>query len=251
MSYVDITVDHLPSLIAEKQPVLLDMRDEAAFTSGHLEGAVPADEAQIRRLLKQRAQPVLLYCYHGHSSRDLASFLCQMGMTSVYNLNGGWHALATHAAQQPDLASAALRQWLGQHGFRGSPVYARINRGMTTLMVAALDGDKTILSELLEAGVPINAENSDGNQALWFACVSANIPVLEQLLAAGADADHINQNGYTCLMYAASTGKLDIIDVLLAAGANVEVQNPEGLNALECAATLPTLKRLRAHFPAH
>jgi len=95
MPYEDIRAEELTAFIAEKQPILLDMRDKDSFNSGHLEGAVPADEAQIRRALKQRAQAVLIYCYHGHSSRELASFLCQMGMTSVYNLDGGWQALSS------------------------------------------------------------------------------------------------------------------------------------------------------------
>jgi len=98
MSYYDIHVEQLPEMIRSKQPAILDMRDAAAFGSGHLAGAVPADEAQVRRLMRQKGEPVLVYCYHGHSSRDLATFLCRMGLTEVYNLEGGWQAVQ-HAAE--------------------------------------------------------------------------------------------------------------------------------------------------------
>jgi len=93
MSYYDIHVEQLQELIHSKQPVILDMRDDAAFGSGHLSGATRADEAQIRELMRQKCEPVLVYCYHGHSSRDLATLLCRMGLSEVYNLEGGWQAL--------------------------------------------------------------------------------------------------------------------------------------------------------------
>jgi len=93
MSYYDIHVEQLPELIRSKQPAILDMRDAAAFGSGHLHGATQADESQVRELMRRKSEPVLVYCYHGHSSRDLATFLCRMGLNEVYNLEGGWQAL--------------------------------------------------------------------------------------------------------------------------------------------------------------
>ncbi|WP_018295140.1 ankyrin repeat domain-containing protein [Mariprofundus ferrooxydans] len=251
MPYDDIRADELREFLQRVCPLILDMRDTAAFNSGHIEGAVPADEAQIRRLMKHKQQPVLICCYHGHSSRDLATFLCQMGMTDVYNLEGGWHALSLHMARQPQPASSALTEWLEKHGFRGHSVHGRIDRTMTTLMVAALDGKADIVAELLDLGADLHAENSDGNQALWFAAVANHIPILEMLLKAGADIDHLNENGYTCLMYAASTGKLDVIEKLLNGGANATICSPEGLNAMECATTLPVLKRLKQNCLSH
>lgn len=104
MSYFDIHVAELPELIRQKQPSILDMRDGAAFISGHLAGAVPADETHIRQLMRQRSEPVLIYCYHGHSSRELATLLCRMGLTEVYNLEGGWQAVqsATESRSEAD-----------------------------------------------------------------------------------------------------------------------------------------------------
>ena len=256
VSYHDISVDELPVFMKKKSPVVLDMRDSATYKNGHLEGALPADEQQIKRLLKKKSRPVLVYCYHGHSSRDLAGFLCQMGLTEVYNLEGGWQALHTFLEKQPKQPSTGLQQWLAQHGFRGDSkpdhiIHARFDRAMNTLMLAALDGDAGIASELIDLGADIHAKNSDGNQPLWFACVAANLPMIRLLLNAGADVDHINDNGYTCLMYAASSGKLNVLDKLLKAGANATIRTPDGLNALEFAATLPVLKRLKAASSLH
>lgn len=93
LPYSDIAPEELPTLLLEKLPVILDMRDSVAFEGGHIFGAVPADEQQIRQILTKRSRAVLVYCYHGHSSRDLAEFLSRMGVSEVYNLEGGWHAL--------------------------------------------------------------------------------------------------------------------------------------------------------------
>ena len=256
MPYEDIRAEELPAFIREHQPVILDMRDTDTFTKGHIEGALPADETQIRKLMKNRTQPVVLCCYHGHSSRELATLLCQMGMQRVYNLEGGWHAWSAYLNQSPNLPSTQLKQWLQRHGFRHSDnvkqlIHARVDGAMSALMIAAMHGEGSIAEELIELGSDIHAENLDGNQPLWFAAVSADIAILKLILDAGADSDHLNKNGYTTLMFAASTGKLDVVETLLEAGASTDVLNPEGLGALECATTLPVLKRLRAECRTH
>jgi len=101
MSYQDITAAELSSFIPDKQPIILDMRDPHSFALGHLQGALPADEQHIRQVLSDTHMSVLVCCYHGHSSRDLATFLCQMGMKQVYNLEGGWAAYVSAADPQP------------------------------------------------------------------------------------------------------------------------------------------------------
>jgi len=256
MPYHDLHVEELNAFIRAHRPVILDMRDPVAFGKGHIEGALPANDVHVRHLLRNRQHPVLLCCYHGHSSRDLAGFLCQMGMANVYNLVGGWHAWSAYQDKVSSAPSAQLQQWLKKHGFRHADsskqlIHARIDRAMTALMVAAMDGELTLAGELIEMGVDIHAENGDGNQALWFAAVAANTAMLELLIAAGVDIDHANSSGYTCLMFAASTGKLEVVETLLQAGASTDIVSPEGLGALECAATLPVLKRLRAECRTH
>lgn len=257
MSYRDIRPEELDGWIAKhtsanEEVVILDMRDQTTMRAGHLENALPANDVEVELLLKNRDQPVLIYCYHGHSSRELATFLVRIGMRKVYNLEGGWHALSLWLEQKAKvLPSPGLRQWLSNHGFRGNSIHARIDRGMTTLMLAALDGRYDLMSELLESGVDIHAVNEDGNQALWIACANGSADIIQKLLDSGADIDHLNRNGYNCLMYAASSGKLSVVEQLLQAGADASVESPEGLNALESAATLPVLKRLRAAISPH
>ncbi len=52
------------------------------------------EDHEIRRLIlqKKRHSPVVVYCAHGNSSRDICHLLSGMGFEQVYNLEGGWLA---------------------------------------------------------------------------------------------------------------------------------------------------------------
>lgn len=94
MSYQDIHPMELPPLLGSNELIIFDTRDANSFAQGHLQGAMPISDAEIKRLIvtKQRTKPVLVYCYHGNSSRDICSLLGNFGFSEVYNLEGGWQA---------------------------------------------------------------------------------------------------------------------------------------------------------------
>lgn len=94
MSYHDILVHEVDDLLARDDITIIDMRDTQTRARGQLPYAQPHSEAVIGELVRQRRNnpPVLVYCYHGNSSRDLCSFLAQFGLSQVYNLVGGWAA---------------------------------------------------------------------------------------------------------------------------------------------------------------
>lgn len=101
MEYLELHTDELNSFIHEKNPVVVDMRDAISYKSARISGAVPADDSTIRQILKNKNRPVLVYCYHGISSRELAGMLSSMGVREVYNLTGGWQAVAARTEQNP------------------------------------------------------------------------------------------------------------------------------------------------------
>lgn len=103
MEYLEIEIDGLNDLMRTRSPIVIDMRDADAYRQAHISGAVQADDSTIRRILKNRDHPVLVYCYHGISSRDLAGMLAGMGVREVYSLVGGWQAVAARTEQsQPN-----------------------------------------------------------------------------------------------------------------------------------------------------
>lgn len=94
MAFVNIEPHQLPDLVEHREVEILDTRDLHSFAAGHLAGAKPASEENVRRLMRtrNRDRAILIYCYHGNSSQDLAEFFSGLGFREVFNLNGGWEA---------------------------------------------------------------------------------------------------------------------------------------------------------------
>ncbi|MBW9258329.1 MAG: hypothetical protein K1566_18965 [Candidatus Thiodiazotropha sp. (ex. Lucinisca nassula)] len=94
MSYSDVEVTDVDALLSSADPVIIDMRDQQSQSRGRLPAARSASDETIGQLIRQRRTDptVLVYCYHGNQSRDLCSFLNQMGLNNVHNLAGGWEA---------------------------------------------------------------------------------------------------------------------------------------------------------------
>jgi rhodanese-related sulfurtransferase len=252
MNYHDIHPAKLHDLLAEAELLILDFRDPASFAQGHLDDAQPVSDTLLKQLMKdrQRARPVLVYCYRGNTSRDLCQFIAGFGYTRVYNLVGGWEgwlrlAQAQSAAPLPAAPSPALATWLTERGFPPDRLHARIDNGMSPLMLAALKGERALVEELLALGADPNHVNDDDHHALWFACVHGDPGLVARFIAHGARVDNQNVNGATCAIYAASTGKLDVLKRLVEAGADLDKETTGGYTALDSASTLPVLKYLR------
>ncbi|MET0015492.1 MAG: rhodanese-like domain-containing protein [Sedimenticola sp.] len=94
MSYQDIEASDAEALLQTEGLVVIDTRDVMSRSIGQLPNAKSATDSVIEQLVERRRKnpPVLVYCYHGNSSRNLCAFLSQLGLKQVYNLVGGWEA---------------------------------------------------------------------------------------------------------------------------------------------------------------
>jgi rhodanese-related sulfurtransferase len=253
MKYEDLTVHQLADFLQQNELLVLDIRDELSFNQGHLAGAQPASEAVIGGLIhnKQYQLPILVYCYHGNSSRDMASFLGSLGFRNVFNLEGGWQAWMNFQQQTSETALApGLSEWLTRNGFDPANLNSRIDNAMSPLMLAALQGETEIAQALLAAGADVNLLNDDENNALWFACASDSVEIIQLLSFAKINLDHQNVNGATSLIYAASAGKLDVVKTLVGLGADLSKTTLDDFSALDSAATLPILQFLKPYYAA-
>lgn len=246
MSYDSLFANQVEELLKQK-PIVLDHRDPRSYAEGHLPDALLVSDANISSLIrsKQYQRSVLVYCYHGNSSRDLCSFIMQFGFKNVYNLEGGWQAWAAHTNQLQRPISNELKHWLRMNGFDTANLNVRIENGMSNLMLASMQGNSTLVAELIEAGVDVNLLNDDRNNALWFACVSEDTKMISLLLDAGIDIDNQNVNGATSLIYAASSGKYKVVRQLTEYNANLYKRTHDDFTALDIAASLPVLKHLK------
>ena len=107
MSYKDLQVEQLESFLQQPNAIVIDIRDIRSYKAGHLPGAKYIDGSTMSNLIQQRKnQPsVLVYCYHGMSSRDMAGIISGFGFRNVSHLTGGWQAWLNYqnqvAAQDP------------------------------------------------------------------------------------------------------------------------------------------------------
>lgn len=100
MSYQEIEAAEVHELLRRDDLVVIDVRDAHTQSRGKLPNAMPPSDEVIKALIQRRHQPlsVLVYCYHGHSSRELCSFLTRKGLQQVFNLRGGWASWDSHVS---------------------------------------------------------------------------------------------------------------------------------------------------------
>lgn len=72
---------------------ILDVRDEAEFANGHIQGAknIPLKELtdRIKELEKFKAKPVLVHCQRGMRSKMACGVLRSQEFTQIHSLDGG------------------------------------------------------------------------------------------------------------------------------------------------------------------
>jgi len=80
-------------LMNRAKMLVIDVRDEAEFKEGHIQGAkhVPlADlEGRLKEFVKQKSKPVLVHCQRGIRSKSACKILAANEFTQLHQLEGG------------------------------------------------------------------------------------------------------------------------------------------------------------------
>jgi sulfur-carrier protein adenylyltransferase/sulfurtransferase len=81
-------------LIDERDPIVVDVREQDEWDEGHIPGAVHIPrghlESRIERAAPDSSRPVLLYCSAGNRSAFAAKTLAELGYEDVASLAGGF-----------------------------------------------------------------------------------------------------------------------------------------------------------------
>lgn len=249
--FMCIGVDEADRLIQGGEALTVDVRDAQSFRRAHIQGAQLVSMSNISTVINgtPKDRPILIYCYHGHASREYAQAFTDFGFREVYSLDGGYEAWRTRpktdgGAQLP----APLQQWLVDNAFPTNDLNAAVD-GLTPLMKASHSAEASVVRMLLAAGAAPDVRNADGNNALWLACVARSNEVIDLLVEAGIDINNRNDTGATSLMYAASSGRAEVVERLLAKGADTAVETPDGFSALDLASSAECLSLLRKASP--
>lgn len=91
--YREVGAQEAARMIANVDPLILDVRTRREFAAGHLENAVPIPvqelQGRLGELSAHREKPVLVYCATGNRSTVAAKLLIDAGFLQVVNLRRG------------------------------------------------------------------------------------------------------------------------------------------------------------------
>lgn len=92
--FAHISVQETQQKLSEGVARIVDIRDEAAFASGHIKGSTHLTNGSLPSFMSEVEfeTPVIVCCYHGISSQQAAQFLIHQGFEEVYSLDGGFEA---------------------------------------------------------------------------------------------------------------------------------------------------------------
>ena len=91
--YMNITAEEAKAIMdRETDYVILDVRTQAEYDSGHIPGAVliPNTEIEVRAAeeLPRKDQLILVYCRSGNRSKQAAEVLVRLGYTNIREFGG-------------------------------------------------------------------------------------------------------------------------------------------------------------------
>ena len=92
MSFRCISVEEAKQILDNENPTIIDIRDQNSFSNGHIDNAIHVEDLDIDNFLKDKNknETILIYCYHGNSSKSAANFFVQNGFEKVLSMDEGY-----------------------------------------------------------------------------------------------------------------------------------------------------------------
>ena len=97
MSFKRISVPEAKTLLAELEVTVIDVRDAGSFEAGCIDGATRVADHNVQEFVgaTDKDKPLVIYCFHGHSSQGAAEYFVEQGFSQVYSIDGGYEAWRT------------------------------------------------------------------------------------------------------------------------------------------------------------
>lgn len=92
-SYQQITQEEAKEMMDTQEVIVLDVREQNEYDSGHIPGAVllpvgTIDEDTAAAVIPEKDSTVLVYCCSGNRSKTASSALAELGYTNIYEFGG-------------------------------------------------------------------------------------------------------------------------------------------------------------------
>ena len=110
-----------------------------------------------------------------------------------------------------------------------------LRRRVRSVRAAVVEGDVESLRGLLEGGADVDERDSKGLTPLMLAALNRRVDIVEVLLEYGADVEAEDKSGWRPLRYAIKGGDAGVVKLLLEHGADLHVEYKDGWSPLEAA----------------
>ena len=92
-SYQQISQEEAKDMMDSQDVIILDVREQDEYDSGHIPGAVllpvgTIDETTAAEVIPEKDSTVLVYCRSGNRSKTASSTLAELGYTNIYEFGG-------------------------------------------------------------------------------------------------------------------------------------------------------------------
>lgn len=92
-SYQQITQEEAKEMMDTQEVIILDVREQDEYDSGHIPGAVllpvgTIDETTAAEVIPEKDSTVLVYCRSGNRSKTASAALADLGYTNIYEFGG-------------------------------------------------------------------------------------------------------------------------------------------------------------------
>ena len=92
-SYQQISQEEAKEMMDTQEVIILDVREQDEYDSGHISGAVllpvgSIDEDTAAEVIPEKDSAVLVYCRSGNRSKTASSALAELGYTNIYEFGG-------------------------------------------------------------------------------------------------------------------------------------------------------------------
>ena len=88
-----ISQEEAKEMMDTQEVIILDVREQDEYDSGHIPGAVllpvgTIDEGTAAAVIPEKDTTVLVYCRSGNRSKTASSALAELGYTNIYEFGG-------------------------------------------------------------------------------------------------------------------------------------------------------------------
>ena len=92
-AYQQITQEATKEMMDTQEVIILEVREQGEYDSGHIPGAVllpvgTIDETTAAEVIPEKDSTVLVYCRSGNRSKTASSTLAELGYTNIYEFGG-------------------------------------------------------------------------------------------------------------------------------------------------------------------